>query len=129
MASDIIQMMKVYLWTSTPWCLPKSDKLLSVAEPQKQNLAASRMKGDASIVENRATWHIYAQRRDISIQSHAKMGKSFLLTNRSTPIICNTLDQSMISQSPIIIEDSKNQISNCLNLAIIPKNTSLPLKK
>jgi hypothetical protein len=66
MAIDVILMMKVYLWTLTPWYLPKLDKPLSAAELQKQNLAASGMKDDASTVENRAIWHIYAQRRNIS---------------------------------------------------------------
>ena len=54
-----------------PWCLPKLGKQLLVAEPQKQNLAASGTKGNASIVENKATWQKRAQRRNISIQSHA----------------------------------------------------------
>jgi len=71
MAINVIQMMKAYLWMSTPWCLPKLGKQLSVAEPQKQNLAASGTKDDASIVENKATWQKHAQRRNISIQSHA----------------------------------------------------------
>jgi len=122
-------MIKVYLWTLIPWCLPKSGKQLSVAEPQKQSLATSGTKGNASIMENKATWHAYAQRRNISIQSHAKMGKRLLLTNRSTPIIHNTVNQSMISQSPIIIEDSANQITNRLNSAITLKNALLLSKK
>ena len=87
MAIDVILMMKVYLWTLTPWCLPKSDKPLSAAEPQKQNLAASEMKGDASTVEIRATWHVTAQRRNISIQSHTKLSKSLSLTDLSALII------------------------------------------
>jgi len=87
MAIDIIQMTKVYLWMSIHWYLPKSDKLLSAVEPQKQNLAASGTKGDASTVENRATWCIYAQRRDISTQSRTKLSKSHFLTDLSTSII------------------------------------------
>ena len=80
-------MMKVYLWILTPWYLPKSDKPLSAAEPQKQNQATSGMKDDASIMENKATWHVYAQRRNISTQSHTKLSKSPLITNYlSTPI-------------------------------------------
>jgi len=97
MAINIILMMKVYLWMSTPWCLPKLDKLLSVVEPQKQNLAASRMKGDASTVEIRATWHVIAKRRNISIQSCTKPSKSLSLTNLSASIIQSLIDQSMIS--------------------------------
>jgi len=99
-----------------------------VAEPQKQNLATSRTKGDASIVENKATWHVYAQRGNISIQSRIKMDRSFLL-KRSIPIVHNTVNQDMISQSLIIIKDSGNQISNHLNLAIIHRDVSLLLKK
>jgi len=83
MAIDVILMMKAYQWTSILWCLPKLGKLLSVAELQKQNLATSGTKDNASIVENKATWHTYAQRRNISIQSCAKMDRRHLLTDRS----------------------------------------------
>ena len=102
-----------------PLVFTQIEKLLSVVEPQKQNLAASRMKGNASTVEIRATWHVIAQRRNISTQSHTKPSKSLFLTNLSTLIV----------RSPIIIEDSENQISNRLNSAIFPKDTSLLLKK
>jgi len=129
MAINVILMMKVYLWMLTPWYLPKLDKLLLVVEPQKQNLAASGTKDNASTVENRATWHVYAQRRNIRTQSHTKLSKSLFLTDLSALIIRSSIDQSMISQSLIIIKDSENQISNHLNLAIIPKNASLPSKK
>jgi len=134
MAINVILMMKAYLWMLIPWCLPKSDKLLSVAEPQKQNLAASGMKDNASIVENKATWHVYAQRRNISIQSRTKLSKSLSITDQDMPIVRNILnrssiDQGMINQSLIIIEDSENRISNHLNSAIIPRDASLPSKK
>ena len=122
-------MMKVYPWMSTPWYLPKLDKLLSAAEPQKQNLAASGMKDNASIVEIRAIWHVTAQKRNISIQSHTKPSKSIFLTNLSASIIRSSINQSMINQSPIIIEDSENQISNRLNSAITPRDTLLLSKK
>jgi len=71
MAINVIQMTKAYLWMSIPWCLPKLGKQLSVVEPQKQNQAALETKGDASIVENKATWQRHAQRRNINIQNHA----------------------------------------------------------
>jgi len=130
MAIDVILMMKAYIWTLIPWFLPKSDKLLLAVEPQKQNLAASRTKGDASIVENKATWHVYAQRRNISIQSCTKLSKGLSITDQGMPIVRNILsrcsiNQGMISQSLIIIEDSTNQISNRLNSAIIPRDVSL----
>jgi len=117
-------MMKVYLWTLIPWSLTKSDKLLSVVELQKQNLAASGMKDDASIVESRDTWQVTAQRRNTNIQSHTKPSQSLSITDQSTPIVLN-----IFNRSPIIIEDSKNQISNHLNSAIIPKDASPPSKK
>ena len=131
MAIDVILMMKAYIWTLIPWFLPKSDKLLLAVEPQKQNLAASRTKGDASIVENKATWHVYAQRRNISIQSCTKLSKSLSITNQDTPIVWNILnrssiDQGMINWSLIIIEDSENRISNCLNSAIIRQEWRIP---
>jgi len=91
-------MMKVYLWMSTPWYLPKLDKLLSVVELQKQNLATSRTKGDASTVEIRATWHIIAQRRNISTQSHTKLSRSLFLTNLSALIVQSLIDQSTVPQ-------------------------------
>ena len=122
-------MMKVYQWTLTPWYLTKLDKLPSAAEPQKQNLATSETKGDASTVEIRATWHINAQRRNISIQSCTKPSKGHFLTDLSASIIQNSINQSIINRSPIIIKDSENQISNHLNLAIFPKDTSLLSKK
>jgi len=97
MAINVILITKVYLWMSTPWYLPKLDKLLSAAEPQKQNLAISGTKDNASIVEIRATWHVTAQRRNISIQSYTKPSKSLFLTDLSSSIVQSSINQSMIN--------------------------------